>query len=199
MKKFVPLLALCLTTLLLPSCSPAPLGSASGNADSSSVIDTSSPADDAESLLAQIDTVTLDGQAVSSTELAGQRLTVLNIWATWCPPCVAELPHLQQVSQEYADQGVAIVGVLQDGVDKNLAPADHTILAGQALLAEAGATYPVILPDQAIAQTLISQMQYFPTTFFLDAEGVVVKMVIGSTDTEGWRAEIENVLAQLDG
>ena len=56
---------------------------------------------------------TVDGRAVTSAILKG-RIIVFDFWATWCGPCMAEVPHMIQVNQKYADQGVAIIGISLD-------------------------------------------------------------------------------------
>ena len=150
-----------------------------------------------DSLLSMINTVTLAGESIAGTDFAGEKLTMLNIWATWCPPCVAELPHLQEISLAYADRGVRVVGVMQDGVNDKLELDEGIIETGKELLTNAGAEYIVILPDTVLMMEFIEQMQYFPTTFFLDADGKVIKTVIGSRDVDGWRQEIDEVLAEI--
>ena len=145
----------------------------------------------------QVVTTTLEGDAVTGSGLMGEKLTVVNIWATWCSPCIEELPYLQQVSEQYASQGIMLLGVMQDGTNDFLEPDNATIEAGIALLNSAGATYANILPDITLHQSFISTMQYFPTTFFLNSEGEVIKTIIGSRDAAGWASEIEQTLAEL--
>lgn len=150
-----------------------------------------------ESLFSKINTKTLNGDDITGDDFKGDTLTILNIWATWCSPCVQELPHLQEISEYYADQGVKIVGVMQDGVDNNLAPLDSAIQGGKTLLADAGAEYTIILPDEVIMSEFINKMQFFPTTFFLDAEGNVIETIVGANDAEGWRNKIDEALKKI--
>lgn len=145
----------------------------------------------------QIDTVDLDGAAVTSDDFSDNKLTVMNVWATWCPPCVDELPHLQEMSKAFADKDVEVIGVLQDGVSELGVRSDKTIESAKKLLQEAGADYRVILPDTAIMETFIAQMQYFPTTFFLDREGNVVETVIGAHDAAEWEDIINGALEKV--
>ena len=145
-----------------------------------------------------IQTTTLNGDTFTSDNIAENKLTVLNVWATWCPPCVAELPHLQKISQAFQDEGVAVVGVLQDGVTELGKKDDGAIEAATALLAEAGVQYPILLPDDALQQNFIRTMQYFPTTFFLDREGNVIQRVEGARDYEGWSEIIRKALEEVD-
>ncbi len=142
-------------------------------------------------------TVDLEGNPITSELFAESKLTVLNVWATWCPPCVAELPHLQEVSGLFVDKGVRIVGVMQDGVDEKFAVQDDIIKTGKELLASANANYTVILPDDGLTEQLISTMQYFPTTFFIDANGQVIDVIIGANDVNGWSQKINEALDKL--
>lgn len=148
-------------------------------------------------LFSKINTTTLNGENITGDDFKGDKLTVLNVWATWCPPCIAELPHLQEISEYYKDQGVKIVGVMQDGVTKQFEPIESTIEEGQTILTNAGVEYTVILPDENIILEIIGQIQYLPTTFFLDSEGNVVKTIAGANNTESWRKEIDAILKEI--
>lgn len=184
---------------VLTSCSsnsPTGISSVSTDTPSSSGFEESGDKS-AESLFSQISTTTLYGEDITGDDFKGDKLTVLNVWATWCSPCVAELPHLQEISEYYEGQGVKIVGVMQDGVTEQFRPIESVLEEGRILLADAGAEYTVILPDEKITLEFINQMQFFPTTFFLDSEGNVVKTVVGSKDTEGWRKEIDAILEEI--
>jgi len=143
-----------------------------------------------------IDTTDLNGTEITEENFSQNKLTILNVWATWCPPCIAELPELQKISEAFADQGVQVVGVVQDGVSEG-APSEKNIENAQKLLEDAGASYTVILPDETLTAEFISQMQSFPTTFFIDSEGTVVHTVIGAKNFEDWSDEINEVLSEI--
>ena len=146
-----------------------------------------------------VQTTTLSGDAFTAADFADNKLTVFNVWATWCPPCVAELPHLQKVSEEFREDGVAVIGVLQDGVTELGESDADAIASANTLLEDAGVDYPVILPDAALQQTFIRTMQYFPTTFFVDAGGNVIKRVEGAREYEDWSKLIQETLEEMDG
>lgn len=145
-----------------------------------------------------IQTTTLNGDVFTSADITKNKLTVMNVWATWCPPCVAELPHLQKVSEAFQDEGVAVIGVLQDGVTELGKRDDQAIESANVLLDEAGAEYPILLPDDALQYTFIRTMQCFPTTFFLDGEGNLIQRVEGARDYEGWSELIRKALEEVD-
>ena len=104
---------------------------------------------------------------LTSEDFAKNKLTVLNVWATWCPPCVAELPELQKVSEEYKDKEVEVIGVLHDGIIE-LGLLDESIIDNaNTLMQDKGVSFRVILPDEYLQTEFTDSMQYFPTTFFL--------------------------------
>jgi thiol-disulfide isomerase/thioredoxin len=174
----------------------------STDGDAQAIIDTSattadSSPDSSSEWSFLINTKDLYGNEITNESFYDNKLTVLNIWATWCGPCVAELPTLQAVSLAYADKGVQIVGVVQDAVTELRLRNDSVATDAINLLEDAGATYTVILPDKTLDEVFISTMEYFPTTFFIDSNGNVVNTVIGSNDFEGWSTEIDETLAKL--
>ena len=119
-------------------------------------------------------TTDTDGNPVTSEELfAGNKVTVVNIWASWCGPCIRELPELEEISARLAGQNCGVVGLLYDGDDAAaLADAKQT-------MKDAGVTYPVILPPEKV--DVLFPLEAFPTTYFVDSEGcILTEPVIGA-------------------
>ncbi|MDR1262139.1 MAG: TlpA family protein disulfide reductase [Oscillospiraceae bacterium] len=144
-------------------------------------------------------TVSLSGEEITESTFAGNKLTILNVFATWCPPCIAELPDLGLVAAEYASKGVQLVGLLEDGVIATTGKPDNKVIEqANTLLANAQAEYLVILPDASLREKFLASLQYVPTTFFLDETGTVVETLIGSRDAEEWAKQIDAVLAKLE-
>lgn len=116
-------------------------------------------------------------------------LLVVNVWYAACPPCRKEAPDLQEISEEYADQGVSFVGV---NVRDAAGPA-------QAFEESYGITYPS-LPDQdaQIMYALRGQVapNAVPSTLVLDREGRVAARISGAVDPSTLRAMIDRVLAE---
>ena len=147
--------------------------------------------------LSQIETVTIDGETFTGYDFPENKLIVLNIWATWCPPCVEELPYLQEVSEYYSDKNVEIIGIMLDGVNEKLEMDSSVIDAGKKLLATAGANYTVILPDETLIKELVGQVHVIPTTFFMDGKGNVISGVVGSRNADEWKEEIDGALEKI--
>lgn len=112
------------------------------------------------------DLTTAAGDTFKLSDLRGMPV-VLNFWATWCPPCRAELPELEAASNRFAGQ-VAIVGVNQAE-----APA-----AVQTFATQLGLTFTIPLDkDAAVSQRYF--VRSLPTTFFIDREGVIRQLQVG--------------------
>ncbi len=128
-------------------------------------------------------TTDFEGNPVTEQIFAGHSLTILNFWEPWCGPCVAELPFLQQLSQEYADRGVQVVGVFSTpNVDEDV----------RKVLDRRGVTYPILryIPEFDHLQT-----GYVPTTVVLDGTGAIVYgPTAGALNYAGWCALVEELL-----
>lgn len=125
------------------------------------------------------------GQTLTLSDLRG-RPVLLNLWASWCAPCKAEMPAMQEVYETYEDQGFTILAVNTTFQDQQ----ESALAFSQSL----GLTFPILfdLDGEVSAQY---QVRAMPTSFFIDAEGVVQRTVIGGPMSEGLlRAEIEKLL-----
>lgn len=118
------------------------------------------------------------------------KVVFLNFWATWCPPCRAEMPDIQKLYESYGDAGeVVILAVATPGVS------GETDEAGvAAFLAEHGYTYPVVMDPtgQVLSDYGISA---FPTTFMIDREGSIFGYVPGAMSGEIMQSIIDQTLA----
>ena len=110
---------------------------------------------------------TLDGESVALADLRGQ-VVVLNLWASWCAPCRAEMPALERVWQRYVDDGLVVLAVNQ-GEDA------ATI---EAFVAEYDLSFPIALdPREQVGRQY--ELVAYPTTLFIDRDGVVRNVVRG--------------------
>ena len=139
------------------------------------------------------DTMDLDGKAINTREVAAEHdLTLVNFWATWCGPCVNEMPELQSLYERFSTQtegaDVAILGVWLDTENS----ADL-----KSVLEYTGAAYPMVKFCDEMQEAVA--LQYIPATIFLDREGNIVgEPIVGAQNEEGWLAEIEARLASLE-
>lgn len=147
-------------------------------------------------LLSSFTAKDLDGSTVDQTILAGKKLSVINVWATFCGPCIREMPELASVSSDYAEKGVQIVGVVVDTVDGNWSRIEKNVSEAKAIVSETGSPYIHLIPSASMRS--VCGVQYVPTTFFVDAEGrEVAPAVVGSRSGAEWAELIDGILAGL--
>ncbi len=125
-----------------------------------------------------------DGSMLQLSELRGQ-VVVVNLWATWCAPCRAEIPYFNTTYESYRAQGVTFLGV---SVDEGGWP------AVQEFQQEVPLAYPVVLDRRGELWGAFESMQSLPVTIFIDREGRVASKHIGITDVDRLRANIEALL-----
>lgn len=128
---------------------------------------------------------TRKGQVLTADSLRG-RVVLVNVWATWCPPCRAEMPALQQLADAYAADSVLVLGL---SVDRG--PAAKV----DAFLAERGITYPVAIVDDDVIQAF-GGVRGYPTSLLLDRRGVVRHAVMGPVGPLTLRPALRRLLAE---
>ncbi|WP_089729342.1 TlpA family protein disulfide reductase [Candidatus Thiosymbion oneisti] len=104
----------------------------------------------------------LDGQEVASSRWAG-KILVLNFWATWCPPCLRELPLFDELQRTHAEAGLQVVGIAID---------NHEDV--ERFLAEHPASFPILLGDTdaiELSRRLGNHVQGLPFTAIFDSHG----------------------------
>lgn len=112
----------------------------------------------------------LDGKAMQLSDLRG-KVVVLNFWATWCPPCVEEMPSLIALHQRIADRGGMVLGVSLDDDEA----------AYERFLTEHGVVFPTYLDaGKAIPATYGTAM--YPESYVIGRDGRIVRKVVGPQD-----------------
>jgi len=128
---------------------------------------------------------TLDGDTVTLSDLRGKAVLV-NLWATWCPPCRSEMPAIQKLYDEYKDQGFVVLAVNATNQDQVSKIPDF--------IQEYGLTFPILL-DTAGEVSRQYQLRSLPSSFFIGRDGVIQEVVIGGPMAETLlRTRIEKIL-----
>lgn len=135
------------------------------------------------------ETTDLDGNPVKSEELfAGSKVTMINVWATWCTHCIIELPDLESLSKELEEKDCRLIGLCDDALGGDQAILDEA----KRVLDDNGVTYTNVVQTPELQNTL--QLTAFPTTFFVDSEGRVLTQPVVGRDIEQYRARIAEAL-----
>ena len=148
--------------------------------------------------LSSFTAVDIDGNEVNESIFADYDLTMINIWATFCGPCLREMPDLGELSSEYADKGVRIVGIVADVPQYPDGSFDPDMVDTARKLAEqTGAGYLHILPSADLVAAKLSQVSAVPETIFVDSNGDIVgKSYVGSRSKEKWAEVIDELLSE---
>ena len=136
---------------------------------------------------AAFETTDLNGSPVNTLDLfKAHKYTMINVWASWCGPCVRELPELETLRAELEAQDCGIIGILIDG------NTGSGLADGKDILADTGVTYVNLIPTDEI--TAFFRASSVPTTYFADSTGTIVGEPIVGADPDGYRARIKELL-----
>jgi len=113
--------------------------------------------------------VDFDGRQVKLSDFKGKPL-LLNFWATWCPPCLKELPEFQRFFDEH-NEDVNIVAV-------NLTTSERSVLHVKNFVLEKKLTFPVYLDEDGLAARKYL-VRYIPTSYFLDENLKILEVHVG--------------------
>ena len=137
----------------------------------------------------------LNGKAVTESIFAENKITMLNIWGTFCPPCIREMPDLAKLNEENKAKGVQVVGIPIDIVDpygKILAPERKD---ADKIISATGANYTHVVPNPAMLSGFLRNIQAVPATIFVDSNGVQLgKMYLGARSQKDWQKIIDGLM-----
>jgi cytochrome c biogenesis protein CcmG/thiol:disulfide interchange protein DsbE len=129
----------------------------------------------------------LDGGQVTLSDLRG-KVVLINLWASWCPPCREEMPAIEKVYRSYRELGLEVLGVNTTNQDSQAAAA--------AFVQEVGVTFPIPL-DRSGEVSAAYNLRGLPTSFFIDHQGVIHSVVVGGPMSETLiQSKVEELLKE---
>lgn len=139
----------------------------------------------------------LEGNEVTQDIFKDKKLTMVNYWATFCGPCLREMPELGELNEEYADKGFQIVGVVADVMEDQNGELTNLDVAKDAVEATK-ADYVHMPLTMDMLSGPVSNVQVVPTTVFVDENGSMVgEEQLGSKSKEDWAALIDSYLEKV--
>lgn len=130
----------------------------------------------------------LDGQTVKLSDLRG-KVVLVNIWASWCPPCRAEMPAIEHTYQAYKNQGFMVLAVDSTVQD--------TVANAQAFVNENQLSFPILM-DETGEITRLYRVQSLPTSFFIGPDGVIREVIVGGPMAQALLvSRVEKLLKEL--
>ena len=129
----------------------------------------------------------LGGGQVTLSELRG-KVVLVNLWASWCPPCRAEMPAIERVYRSYKDLGLVVLGVNTTNQDSESAAASF--------VQEMGLSFPIPL-DRSGAVSASYNLRGLPSSYFIDRQGIIRSVVVGGPMSEALiQSKVEQLLKE---
>lgn len=197
------LLCLLLAASALTGCASKNSGTVQSAASSQEAdVNSEAPADEevrsTGGALSNFTAQDLDGNTITESVLEGKKVTMLNVWATYCGPCIREMPELGELAEEYAEDGVQIIGLPVDILNSDGSVNAQLLSDAQDIIETTGANYLHLVPSEDLYE-LINSAYAVPTTFFFDENGNQLgKSYVGAKDKEEWAAILEDLLDEAD-
>ena len=139
----------------------------------------------------RFDTTDLDGNPVSSDSLfAESKVTMINLWGTWCPPCKKELPALAAMAKDFEAKGCRVIGIVEDAYQEDKAQ------KARELLQEAGVEYLNLTGNPDLVNQLAPAG--YPCTFFVDSEGRLLLDPVVGADVKGYPNHVDKALSLVE-
>ena len=146
----------------------------------------------------KFETKGVDGKDYTEKVFSDYDLTLVNIFTTWCSPCVNEIPELEKLYEEMKEKGVGVVGVVLDTVGDDGKQDDAAVKKAGVLQEKTKASYPFLIPDSTMMNGRLNGISAFPETFFVDKDGNIVgETYSGSHSLDEWKKIVEKELANV--
>lgn len=138
-------------------------------------------------------TTDLSGNQVTSDIFSKSKLTMVNIWATWCGPCIDEMPEISKLYNELPAE-TNVISICTDAGDS-----EDTLDFAKKVMKKSNANFKTLIPDKFLSENLTNRIQVFPTTIFIDSEGKVVGSPHFEEHTaEGFKKSIDEHLKLVE-
>lgn len=143
-------------------------------------------------------TTDIKNKNVTDSIFADSKLTMINVWGTFCGPCIAEMPDLGKLSKAYKKKDFQLVGIVIDGVNRRGTADPKMVEAANQIVNQTGADYLHIIPSPELMNGVLSNIYAVPTTFFVDKNGNIVgKAYTGSRPMAAWKAIVDDLLKEI--
>lgn len=173
MKKIIGLLILILSIGLLSGCGQSTENNVTGESSSDDFWG------DIESVV-DFELKDINENTVNNSIFEEKEYTLVNIWGTFCKPCVEEIPILQEIYKE--NENVNVVGIVADGQESEIKAFET--------LNQLGADYVNLIPNQEFIDNFLIKVQVAPVSIIVDKEGKILETIVGSRT----KAEYEEIL-----
>lgn len=139
--------------------------------------------------------VDLNGNEISSEIYSKNTITMINIWGTFCGPCIREMPDLAKLSEANKDKGVEIIGIPIDVSDATGRLLPRAKKSADSIIAQTGVTYKNVVPNHQMLSGFLRDVIAVPTSIFIDKNGNQIgEIYMGSRSQKDWQLIIDKLL-----
>ena len=143
--------------------------------------------------------VNIAGNKITEDILKGKKLTMIKIWATFCGPCINEMPEIARLHTDYADKDFQVLGIISDITYLNGGYEKSLFNDALDIIAATGVNYTNLLPSKSLDIIKLNEVYSVPETIFVDENGNIIgESYIGSRSYENWKIIIDDILASMD-
>lgn len=131
----------------------------------------------------------MNDKEVTNDIFKDKKITMINIWGTFCGPCIEEMPILQELYKEYENKGVNVVGIVADG--------ESTEVQALQILKKKKVEFTNLIPDEKFKEQFVSKTKVVPVSILVNSKGEIIDTVTGSKDKNGYKKIIEKNLQEI--
>ncbi|MCQ2572264.1 MAG: TlpA family protein disulfide reductase [Treponema sp.] len=137
----------------------------------------------------------INNKNITSEIFEDAELTMINIWGTFCGPCIREMPDLAQLKINNEKKGFQIIGIVIDAVNRKDLPDSKQMETAKKIVKLTGADYLHIVPDLKLQNGILQDVFAVPTTIFVDKSGNQVgEIYTGSRSLSDWQKIVDSLL-----
>lgn len=139
---------------------------------------------------------TIEGETLTSDCFADAKLTMINVWATYCNPCINEMPDLGELVTEYDSADFQLIGIISDVYEDD--DSAENLEEAKTLIEQTQANYPHLLLNESLYVNLVGGVSAVPTTFFVKQNGELIGYLEGALPKDTWKELINDLLAEKE-
>lgn len=138
---------------------------------------------------------TIDGETMTSECFADSKLTMINVWATFCNPCLSEMPDLGEIANSYDTAEFQMIGIISDVLEDS---DEAAFEEAKELIEQTNADYPHLLLNEELYMNLVGASDSVPTTYFFNQKGELLGCLVGAQSKETWEEIIHGLLEEME-
>ena len=184
------------TATIVPTAEPEnPSDETEASTESESTESTSTEESEEEKYYLTFEATTTGGEAWNSDNFANSKLTMINVWGTYCNPCLSEMPDLGEIASEYDAADFQLIGVICDVMEGD---GEDAVNNAKELIVETQANYPHLMLNESLYVSFMGAVSAVPTTFFVRQDGSLIGYLTGAQSKENWKILIDRLLAESE-